>query len=174
MKALFACALCESTSAGTAVKRSRRRRDLCADCDADLLARGFDWCAMGHHKVRGADMAAGKGRCRACEAKRIARYATRNRADYARAWRAAHHDHALEYGRQYRQRNRARLNAARRNYYHRNPERARAYSREMYRKHLDKKRAWRKALYWRDPVAGRLAAKTAYIRRKLAILRGAA
>jgi hypothetical protein len=164
------CALCEATDAGTMVTRSKRRKALCTDCDADLLARGYDWCPSGAHKARQTDMATSGARCRACEAART----RRDRRDYSKAWRERNRERHLAYGAEYRQRNRDALRARRRAYYWRDPATARAYSRQMYAKHIDKKRVWRKAIYWRDPLGARRASRLYAIRQKLRILRGEA
>lgn len=169
---MFVCALCEATAAGSEVRRSKRR-DLCQWCVDELARAGQGWCSAGRHKVKAAQMSAGKPRCKACEARRQQKYAVaRDRSAYGKAWRAAHRDQTLDYGRTYRALKRDVLNERRRAAYWRDPEAARAYSRAQYRKHSDKKRAWRHLAYWRNPERARAASRHASIRRKLAILRG--
>lgn len=159
------CFLCEATSAGTAV--SFRRRDICDWCDGELARCGAAWCTTGRHKVRQADMAAGKSRCHACER---ARYQYPSRAAYARAWRAANPEKVAAYA--VSEAYRASKRRYARNRYWSDPEQSRAESRRKKAKRKAQIRQYTRARYWRSPERWRAERRRRHQEAKLRVWRG--
>jgi len=170
MAALWQCALCEASAAGTAVKR-RKNAQLCLWCEGELARTGRAWCTRKRHVVPA--RAKGKTWCPACESERCAQYArNRDNAAYAKTWREQNRDRAHAYGSAYREAHREELRERARTYYWSDPERAREQSRRWRAKRRHASRQYARWYYWQQPEIQRAGARRRYVRRKLAILRG--
>jgi hypothetical protein len=166
---VWQCALCEATSQGTMVRRSKSDRSICTWCEAELVRTGRIYCSYGRHAVDPADLRPHSRlrRCRACE------------RQYRKIHRAAH---------------REAINADKRERYHATPETAarresrRAANRRYYHKHrarlLVRVRAWqlchadelraaRRERYARNAERERASFRRRYQQRKLAVFWGA-
>lgn len=169
------CALCEASSAGTAVKRSKRRRALCDWCDAELTRRGLDWCTRGKHKIAADDLCWNGRTCRDCDRARArsayGKYAEARRA-YARSYYAANRERELAHDAAYRATHRDAVRAQQRRRYIAKRDVILARNRAYYIAHRERIRARHAAWRAANPGANALSTRRYRARRYLQILRG--
>jgi len=130
-KTPWRCQRC--TGLGIAIPRATPRSVLCAWCADELTKAGQRWCSAGRHGA--SDWSPGGKMCRACQ------------SAYNAAYRAAHHEEAIQYSRDYYAQHRDELNRYNRAYYQGHRDQLLDQKRAYYQKHRElikaKVRAWR-------------------------------
>lgn len=160
---IFVCANCESTSAGTAVRRSTATKAPCTYCVSSLQRTGREWCRRGKHAVMLADIVPHKERvwCRTCKAASDrAQYATHGRPGRVQPPRTPEQrERQRMTNRRYAERNREQIRARqRRHYWSKSRQRRIAAARERRQS---------------DPAAFYARQRVYKARRLIRILRGA-
>lgn len=138
----WTCAVCEATSAGTAVKRAGPKALICDWCADQLAQRGHAFC----RHCRTPQPLPFRRWCPTCaNADAAARY-QRNRAARLATNRARYQERRTAYREReaaYRTENRDAINARRRSAYALDPEPRRSSARLWGRAHRDVRRRWR-------------------------------
>ncbi len=156
----WTCALCECSSAGTAVKRAYRNSPLCSWCFAELQRTGRGYCPRCRASVPLGDMSSGY--CKPHRREQTAAYRERHREKIRAYQRSVYRTPELTPAR------RAICRAAQARYFQRHKDRV---NEQRRRRRANNPGEWRR-YYWANAERMRAQLRARRIKKKLAILRG--